>query len=528
MTWSPHIPQGFESRKIWPFVIPYARGRGLDIGCGVEPCLPHMIGVDSGKAFGHGAATIKAEADELGIFANESLDFIFSSHLLEHIEPEKVGAVLEHWASKLKFGGNLILYVPSANHYPKVGEPGANPDHKWNVYPGMIEQALKAIDGGCRWVQVECEERSDYDEYSLFEVYRKLPLSETEPNFVKVPWRRGVQKRCLIFRLGAIGDCLVAASPCKALHDDGFHVTMMTSAAGGELFQNNPWIDELIVLDREMFPAVHAAGFTERLKERYDRVVYLDRSLEGLLLAREENHSFEYPVEARRYLFGDKNYYETALHIAGVPRVMPAPGVHLADEEIAWANHVRTHIEPGPVVVWALSGSSFFKLYPALNVVAGMLTADGINVVLVGEGETSKLLEMAIVQTMVEDGANTKRIYPQVGKWTLRKSIAVATKADCVVGPETGLMHAVAFADVPKVIYLSHSAPENLLYYWKNTTYLAPAADLCPCYPCHQVHIVKETCHYDEKNGGALCTTTIAPQWVYGNIKHALGLKGGG
>lgn len=186
MSWKATDREGHESRKISAMVVPYTRGRCLDIGCGVEKCFPNMIGVDNGHHWGRGAADIQIKsADDLSIFADESLDGCYSSHLLEHMADP--GKTLREWARVIKPGGYLTLYVPSANLYPKVGEPGANPDHRWDVYPGDIARLLRE-NTTCGWTQVENEERNrdgdGWGEYSLFEVYRK----RTDGQFVAVPW----------------------------------------------------------------------------------------------------------------------------------------------------------------------------------------------------------------------------------------------------------------------------------------------------------------------------------------------------
>ena len=78
----------------------YCRGVGIDIGAGAWPL--------------EGAAAIENIAGEnaykLDKFADASLDFVFSSHCLEH---------LEHWQDalrlrikKIKPGGTLFLYLP--------------------------------------------------------------------------------------------------------------------------------------------------------------------------------------------------------------------------------------------------------------------------------------------------------------------------------------------------------------------------------------------------------------------------------
>lgn len=86
------------------FAIPFAKhvciGYGVDIGCNRQEWkFPGAIAVDPAIN----------EYDALN-FPGENLDYIFSSHCLEHLT-DWVN-VLDYWTSKLKSGGVLFLYLP--------------------------------------------------------------------------------------------------------------------------------------------------------------------------------------------------------------------------------------------------------------------------------------------------------------------------------------------------------------------------------------------------------------------------------
>ena len=177
MIWRVDAPQGNESSKIRWNVVPYMRGRALDLGCGPYKVFPHFIGIDNGHhdaAFGwkNRADVLVDTCEKLTLIASESVDCVFSSHLLEHIEYEKVPAALSEWMRVLRKGGHLCLYVPDEDEYPKMGEAGANPDHKWNCNYDRVVTALEAVE--CDWDIVEFEKRDKTDEYSLWFVVKKL------------------------------------------------------------------------------------------------------------------------------------------------------------------------------------------------------------------------------------------------------------------------------------------------------------------------------------------------------------------
>lgn len=177
MTWKLEGPQGNESAKVRWELVPYMRGRVLDLGCGPFKTFPHFIGVDNGhhdKQFGwqNRADIIVDTCEKLDIFASQSCDAVFSSHLLEHIPFENVPSTLKEWMRVLRHGGYLMLYLPDEDEYPKVGTAGANPDHKWDVSYDKVVKAMDSVPGG--WDLVDFQRRNEGDEYSLFFVFKKL------------------------------------------------------------------------------------------------------------------------------------------------------------------------------------------------------------------------------------------------------------------------------------------------------------------------------------------------------------------
>jgi predicted SAM-dependent methyltransferase len=108
--------KGFASRFAFPFAKLVCFGKGVDIGCGkIEWCLPCARPID---------LTLDDGYDAMHLPDND-YDFIFSSHLLEHL-PEP-WATLDYWSSSLKTGGVMFLYLPD------VMTENANPYHlPWN------------------------------------------------------------------------------------------------------------------------------------------------------------------------------------------------------------------------------------------------------------------------------------------------------------------------------------------------------------------------------------------------------------
>lgn len=523
MVWTLETSQGFESDKIAALVIPYTRGRGVDIGCGMRKVWPHAIGVDNSHHFGaNTVAEIHSAGNDLSLFADKSIDFVYSSHLLEHFPEADIPDVMAEWARVLKPGGNLIFYVPSANFYPKVGEPGANPDHKWNIFPGDIERYLRAATV-CGWTQVENEERSGSNEYSLFEVYQK----RDDGVFESKVWQRNPEgrKRALVIRYGAIGDQLIAASVLPGLKKQGYHISYNTTPEAQQILLHNPNIDEWLLQDKDQVPNQQLGAYWEQLKERYDKIINLCESLEGSLLTMPGRPAHSMPNEARRRLL-NFNYLEVTHDFAGVPYEF-AQKFHPTQKEVYWAKKLKDRLK-APVVIWSMNGSSLHKIYPWVDiVVAWLIERTPAHVFLYGDPQQGIELQKGITAGLKAHGTDMSRVHGIAGDagWPIRNSLTFALQADCVVGPETGVMNAVAFEDMAKVIYLSHSSEENLTKHWKNTVTLAPEQSACPCYPCHKLHYNWSSCNQVEETRAALCASSITPEAIFKAIVTSLGAQ---
>lgn len=101
-----YLKNGGASKFIEPIAKQFCKGNGVDVGCGQWP-LDGAQGYDL-NALAHDTSKW-SKADDLRV-PDESLDFVFSSHCLEHLENPV--AVIENWKSKLKPGGVLFLYLP--------------------------------------------------------------------------------------------------------------------------------------------------------------------------------------------------------------------------------------------------------------------------------------------------------------------------------------------------------------------------------------------------------------------------------
>jgi SAM-dependent methyltransferase len=100
----------------------YLFGHGIDIGCGNDPLI-----VQEGSV--RGFDLLDGDALYMEEIKDESYDFVYSSHCLEHM-PD-VYLALHNWTRILKQGGILYVVVPDFELYEKKSWPSRfNPDHK--------------------------------------------------------------------------------------------------------------------------------------------------------------------------------------------------------------------------------------------------------------------------------------------------------------------------------------------------------------------------------------------------------------
>jgi hypothetical protein len=100
-----HYPKfqatGNAARFIIPFAKEVCKGIGYDIGyCKEEWKLPGAVGIDIVNDDGFDAITLP----------NKKVDYIFSSHCLEHVN--NWVHTLDIWLSFIRYKGILFLYLP--------------------------------------------------------------------------------------------------------------------------------------------------------------------------------------------------------------------------------------------------------------------------------------------------------------------------------------------------------------------------------------------------------------------------------
>ena len=125
----PHFQsEGFAAKYAFSFAEKLCQGRGVDIGCmKKEWSFPGSCPVDI--SFNDGFHALRLPFEKTG------LDYIFSSHCLEHLE--NYVTALEYWHSVLKPGGTLFLYLPDMNSQV-YWRPWHNRKHIHYLFPELM------------------------------------------------------------------------------------------------------------------------------------------------------------------------------------------------------------------------------------------------------------------------------------------------------------------------------------------------------------------------------------------------------
>lgn len=142
--------EGNASQFAIPFAKHLCKGYGVDIGCNrKEWCFPGAIGIDLNFNDGNDAYS----------FEYDNLDFVYSSHCLEHL-PDWVTA-LDYWTSKLKIQGTLFLYLPHYNQ--EYWRPWNNRKHLHSFSSEIIRDYMQSR----QYVNIFLSERDLNDSFMV-------------------------------------------------------------------------------------------------------------------------------------------------------------------------------------------------------------------------------------------------------------------------------------------------------------------------------------------------------------------------
>ena len=365
--------------------------------------------------------------------------------------------------------------------------------------------------------------------YLLTVVAGDLRIQQAGADGLRDVVRERPEKSACVVRYGGFGDSLQASNILPELKRQGYHVTFMTTPNGHEILKLDPHIDAWILQDHDQVPNHELTKHWEHWAQEFDKFVNLSESVEGTLLAYPGRANHAWPDAVRRVEL-NKNYLEWTSALAELPYHSDArfyPSAAEVDKAKTYIHNLHitlTEHEPNHkmamsmrlperfTILWALAGSSIHKFYPHQDTVINRVLAEMPEAAVIFNGDAACV--------MLEAGwEEHPRVRCESGEMGIRDTLTLAQHVDCVVGPETGVLNAVAFEPVAKVIMLSHSSKRNLTMHWVNTATLEPT--VTACYPCHRLHFGRDYCHEEPSTGAAICQANIGPDRAFASIQRA-------
>jgi ADP-heptose:LPS heptosyltransferase len=315
------------------------------------------------------------------------------------------------------------------------------------------------------------------------------------------------KKRACVLRWGAFGDMIMITPLLRALHEDGYHVTL-NCTKNGVVLRHNPFIDAIVEYKDGTVKKEDLEAYWSDLAKQFDLFINLSGSIEETLLVSERSMEYDLPHELRDKLL-TKNYYDHTMEVGGYSDRLGTLGeLYFSRLEHTIAKKLRQKHKNKFLILWSLSGSAAHKVYPHAEIVARAFFEgrQDVLVLLVGDAACI-MLEWSHKQTKCYSGL-----------WPIRKSLIMTQYSDLVVSTETCVAVAAGCFETPKIVLLSHAGEENLTKYWKNCTALS-AADV-GCQPCHRLITNLNSCELSENFEGLCpaCMQRLPPRMLYDAI----------
>lgn len=140
-----------ETSKYRHLTTQFCQGDGLDIGSGGDPVVPSAIQIDlpaQGYVSYHGTnpadnIQLHCSPDALP-FLDGSLDFVYSSHLIEDFEDWL--PLLKEWDRVLKVGGHMVILLPDKELWRSAVAAGQPPNcaHKHEGRVGELSSLMRS------------------------------------------------------------------------------------------------------------------------------------------------------------------------------------------------------------------------------------------------------------------------------------------------------------------------------------------------------------------------------------------------
>ena len=171
-----------ESSKYLHLTVPYLVGNGVDIGSGGWPVVPWAIQIEQpADKFRHytNGRPVPNDVEWLGDifslpFKDGSLDWVYSSHLIEDFSRETIWPKLfAEWGRCLRPGGIMVLLVPDRELWAAAIERGQPPNCSHHFPEPSVGDITKVGTAAGFEVIEDRLTKLDWKDYTILGVLRK-------------------------------------------------------------------------------------------------------------------------------------------------------------------------------------------------------------------------------------------------------------------------------------------------------------------------------------------------------------------
>lgn len=169
-----------ETNKYLHLTRPYLKGNGVDIGSGGWPVVPNAIQIElpADKFAWYNQRpipeTIEWQGDMFNLpFKDDTLDFIYSSHLIEDFSQNDWRVMFTEWKRCLKRSGYMVILVPEVTRWAAAIARGQGPNcQHFAPEPSLGDLSRAAMAVGMGVVEERLTSIDEFD-YSIMGIFRK-------------------------------------------------------------------------------------------------------------------------------------------------------------------------------------------------------------------------------------------------------------------------------------------------------------------------------------------------------------------
>jgi len=375
----------------------------------------------------------------------------------------KTGAPLVFFALIREPGGRYTLHIKPPMEIRKSGDYQADLAYNTKLWSDELE----------RWVR-------DYPEQWFWvhrRWHRRPPGEQASP---KAPPASPLRKeRILVVRFSSLGDVTLTLPVVERLRREGYQVDVLTKSAYQELFSTNPYISDLLLLEK--FSGLPAL-IRELHRRNYHRIIDLHKNIRsqvirGSLPRRTLSYS-NYRlkrfllVKAKLNLLNNnsviRNYFNTLKPLG----IYPEPGDltfqlhHRADPAVA------PYVNPQPIVISPFA-RYFTKEWVYYDRLIKILSRQ-YPIVILGEEQDAPR-----AQAWVHNGVTNL-----CGKLGLNAIVDLIAQSALLITNDSGIMHLGAGTATPLISFFGSTVPEFGFVPQRSAVSIIQDPTL-KCRPCH-------------------------------------------